>query len=584
MILADICTETFLTTPSVTTLKQLLDLLLEHSVSYVLVLAGNQVEMVFSSQDLMEKYLRGFSPETPVSEIPSFLPLVTAPSSTPLTQLMGFERDTLIIATEDSVPVGIAPFTSAIQDLALLSATHLFDMPFHSLQQVFDSIEEEIIVSTGNGTICYMNPKAEALIDVPAQELIGRNLKDVVKEKLFYPSAALEVLKTHKKVDMHTYLQTGEERLSTALPIFDSKGNLQYTVCTSKNVNEILLLNERLQSKKKKLQQMNLELERMQKLEFEQMDFYFDSPKMFKVMKSIRRAAPLDMTVLVQGETGVGKELIAKSIHYLSPRHSHPFIKINCGLIPENLIEAELFGYENGAFTGAAKGGKKGKVELADGGTLFLDEIGDMPYHLQIKLLDFLQDSSFVRVGGTKRLKADVRIISATNRDLNAMVADGTFRMDLFYRLNVFSLQIPPLRERMEDIPCLIEYFIKKFNSKYKMNRRLSPSCIQAMYQYSWPGNVRELEHALERMLVMSDSDEITSDTLKEALDLQEGPSLNILCNGIMPYKEAKRQLEKLLVERAYAMYGSTYKAAAALEIDQSTVAKLLKKHSGDLQ
>ncbi len=453
------------------------------------------------------------------------------------------------------------------------------DMPIEGFIQVFEHLEEEIIVSSGNGHICYLNPKAIQLLGMPVSEIMGKSLYDLVEEKIFYPSAALEVLKTGKKAAMHSQLKNGEERLSTAVPIFDQEGKLQYTVCTSKNVDEILQLNQQLQSKRQKLEQKDQEIERMQKLEFEHLDFYFDSREMYHVMHFIKKAAPLDMTVLIQGETGVGKGIIAKSLHYLSKRNTQPFVKINCGLIPENLIEAELFGYEEGAFTGASKGGKKGRVEMADGGTLFLDEIGDMPLPLQIKLLDFIQDSTFMRVGGTKRLKADVRIISATNRDLSMMINEGTFRMDLYYRLNVFGVTVPPLRERLDDIPTLAEYFVKKFNSKYNLNKRISPSAMAELYRYRWPGNVRELEHTLERVMVISESDCISPKELKDALDLEQKPSLNIICDGIPPYRDAKNELERILITRAYETYGSTYKAASALGIDQSTVAKLLKKY-----
>ena len=187
-----------------------------------------------------------------------------------------------------------------------------------------------------------------------------------------------------------------------------------------------------------------------------------------------------------------------------------------------------------------------------------------------------------MRVGGVKPQKADVRIISATNRNLDKMMQEGTFRQDLFYRLNVFNLTIPPLRERTGDIPELIEFFLKKFNSKYGLNKKLAPDLIYELYQYSWPGNVRELEHTLERLIVMSEGDEINSETLHEALNNAQKPSLNIVCNGIMPYKEAKSTLEKILVQRAYETCGSTYKAAEALGIDQSTVAKLLKKYRAE--
>ncbi len=563
-----------------TPLHWLIETITHKNTSYILTTKRRTVRQLFTPRFLMEYFINNpDAQEAPLQSITSDIHPLTLDGNTSLDMLSDIEAGTHIIITENSTPTGVLFFTRTIKQLYFYSINQQFNMPFHGFQEVFENIEEEIVVSNGNGDICYVNPKAEMLIGLPMSEILGKNLREMESRKIFYPSAALEVLNTHEKVNMRTMLFNGEERLSTAIPIFNDHNEIEYTVCTSKNVGEILKLNQQLQSKSQKLEQQEQEILRMQKREFEQMDFYFNSPAMFRVMKAIKRAAPLDMTVLIQGETGVGKEIVAKSIHYLSSRNVQPFIKINCGLIPENLIEAELFGYEEGAFTGASKGGKKGKIEMAGGGTLFLDEIGDMPLPLQIKLLDFLQDATYVRVGGTKRHKANVRIVSATNRDLRKMVDEGTFRMDLFYRLNVFDLKIPPLRERLEDIPELTEHFLKKFSSRYQLKRHLAPDVIYQMYQYSWPGNVRELEHTLERAIVMSEDEEITSDTLKEVLNTQQEPSLNIICNGIPSYKKAKATLEKLLIEKAYSMYGTTYKAAEALEIDQSTAARLWKKY-----
>jgi transcriptional regulator with PAS, ATPase and Fis domain len=299
---------------------------------------------------------------------------------------------------------------------------------------------------------------------------------------------------------------------------------------------------------------------------------------MSNVINKIIKIAPMDSIIFIQGETGVGKEVVAKTIHYYSNRKNSPFIKINCGLIPENLLESELFGYEGGAFSGAKKSGKEGKVELAHNGTLFLDEIGEMPLSLQVKLLEFLQDSEITRVGGTKRIKINTRVITATNRNLRKMVDEGNFRMDLFYRLNVVPIKIPPLRERIDDIPILAEYFLKKFNNKYNMEKRLDSQIINKMLGYNWPGNVRELEHIMERLVAMSDTDQISHNCFDEIVSDRDRTQGKVICTNIIPYKQAKRELEKQLVKRAYDMFNSTYKAAEALDINQSTVVKILKR------
>lgn len=299
------------------------------------------------------------------------------------------------------------------------------------------------------------------------------------------------------------------------------------------------------------------------------------------VKEKLLKIAPLDMPVLIQGETGVGKEVAAKALHRFSRGKQKPMIKINCGTIPENLIESELFGYEQGAFTGAERGGKKGKVELAEGGTLFLDEIGEMPLLLQVKLLDFLQDGSFTRVGGTEKRKIKTRVITATNRDLRKMCEEGTFRMDLYYRINVIPFEIPPLRERPYDIDALAKHFVSQCNYKYKGQKRLDEGAVKLLRSHNWPGNVRELEHVIEHVYVLSDEDIMTEDDF--LCVIQDGIQIDsqITCKGLMPLKEAKWQVERQLVTQAYEQLGSTYKVADALKIDQSTVVKLLKKHSG---
>jgi len=231
-----------------------------------------------------------------------------------------------------------------------------------------------------------------------------------------------------------------------------------------------------------------------------------------QVLQTVQKIAPTDSTVLITGETGVGKELIAREIHLASHRGDHPFVKVNCAAIPETLIESELFGYEKGAFTGAVTT-KPGRFEIAHQGTVFLDEIGEIPLHIQVKLLSVLQDKAFERVGGVKTIKVDIRIVAATNRDLQSAVQSGKFRSDLFYRLNVVPIHVPPLRERKEEIIPLVDFFLKKFTTKYQKGiTNVSPEVMAAFSNYDWPGNIRELENVLERMVLMSETDTLGLD------------------------------------------------------------------------
>ncbi|MCL4475211.1 MAG: sigma-54 dependent transcriptional regulator [Nitrospirae bacterium] len=243
-----------------------------------------------------------------------------------------------------------------------------------------------------------------------------------------------------------------------------------------------------------------------------------DTPAVKQTLQTVRKIGPTDSTVLITGETGVGKELIARALHLASPRRNQPLIKVNCAAIPESLLESELFGYEKGAFTGAVTA-KPGRFEIAHKGTIFLDEIGDMPHHLQAKLLGVIQDRAFERVGGVKTIRVDIRIIAATNTDLQSAVRSGKFRPDLFYRLNVVPIHIPPLRERKDDLVILVHYFLGRFIVKYrKQTTAVSPEVMAALAAYDWPGNIRELENVLERMVLMSETDILGLELMPEEI------------------------------------------------------------------
>ena len=262
------------------------------------------------------------------------------------------------------------------------------------------------------------------------------------------------------------------------------------------------------------------------------------------LIEVIRKVASTDSTVLITGESGTGKSLIARAIHFLSGRKDKPFVTINCAAIPDTLLEAELFGYERGAFTGAHTS-RRGKFELADGGTVFLDEIGDMPLYLQAKILRVIQDKEIEHLGGEKVIKVDVRIIAATNRDLETLVREGKFREDLYYRLNVIPIHVPPLRERKEDIPVLVEHFLEKFNEKYGKNVRISPDAMEALMEYNWPGNVRELENTIERIVVMNEGTVRTADLPPHILAMRRKGGTETLQN--LPERIQATEKEKII-------------------------------------
>lgn len=314
--------------------------------------------------------------------------------------------------------------------------------------------------------------------------------------------------------------------------------------------------------------------------EFDHLDVPFHSSAMKRIMGIIQKVSDVNSTVLLLGESGVGKSTLAKSIHKQSSRSDHPFISVNCGALPSGLIESELFGYEAGTFTGGHRKGKKGLFEAASQGTIFLDEIAELPYDVQSKLLDVIQENRIRRVGGVNYIEIDVRIIVATNRDLLTLVSQKQFREDLFYRLNVIPLFIPPLRDRKEDIPRLIDYFLYQFNMKYGRNLQLDQLVRDDLMKSDWPGNIREIENTIERMVVTNSPSLVNQNYANQYSEKTISVQINeYVTPKFDSLKEAKEALEKEIILSTYNRYQNTYKTAQALKVDQSTISKKLKKY-----
>ncbi|UPG63899.1 sigma-54 interaction domain-containing protein [Metabacillus endolithicus] len=305
-------------------------------------------------------------------------------------------------------------------------------------------------------------------------------------------------------------------------------------------------------------------------------DFIGQSPAIFQIKSLIEQVSQTDATVLITGETGVGKEVIASEVYKNSSRKDQPFIKVNCAAIPESLLESELFGYERGAFTGAQQKEKLGLFELANRGTLLLDEIGEMPIKLQSKLLRCLQEKEITRVGGTRPIKIDVRVIAATNQNILKQIKEGLFREDLYYRLNVIPIKIPPLRDRKDDIYLLLHYFLEKFNKRYNKQKKIDPETADFLTTYHWPGNVRELENTIERLVIISENQYINVDQVILTLG-DESTSNKLSQHSTFSLKEAVEKVEKELIYNALKKHGSTHKAAKVLGVTQPTVVRKAK-------
>ena len=450
----------------------------------------------------------------------------------------------------------------------------------NELEDIFNSSYDEIFVIDGNGSTNRINKVGESYYGVPVKTLLGKNVNDLEKSGFFNPSVARIVLQDKKRVTMTQSTKSGKHLIVTGNPTFNEKGEITRVVVNSRDISELLNLKKQLENTEQLVESYRQQLLKLSQEKARSSKLIAESPQMKRVLEMVDKVAQVDSTVLIMGESGVGKGVLATRLHKLSKRSEGPFITINCGAIPENLLESELFGYEGGAFTGARKEGKKGLLELANSGTVFLDEITELPLGLQVKLLQVIHEKKLIRIGGNKYVDVNIRFVAATNRDIRRMVVEGLFREDLYYRLNVIPIIIPPLRYRQEDIPVLVDYYFEKLNSKYQTNKNFTSEALEVLKNYNWPGNVRELENLVERLLVTREDNEIGVSHLPDYIF--EGKSRfpnRIYVLDIYPLKEATEDLEKQLMIMAYSRYKNTYKMAKALEINQSTVVRKIQKY-----
>lgn len=438
------------------------------------------------------------------------------------------------------------------------------------LQAVIEASFDGICQTDAHANIIRVNDAYVRLTGMSRQELVGKNEQQLAAQGNFDKSVSLMVIEQEKPVTIEQRLKTGKTLLVTGNPVFNDRGDLIRVITNARDFTEL----EQLRQEREQAQELSRHYqEELQKMRIsEDSNFVAESRQSRDIIDLIVRLGRVDSTVLIQGESGVGKEIIARELHKNSTRSSRPYIKINCAAIPESLLESELFGYETGAFTGAKKGGKSGLFELAHTGSLFLDEIGEIPLHLQVKLLRVLQESEFTRVGGSTPIKVDVRVIAATNQDLSKLVAEGRFREDLYYRLNVIPINVPPLRERKEEIAPLVRHFLQLFNEKYGFNKTITASALGVLIDYEWPGNVRELRNVIERAIVTS-AEMVIGDF---SFLSQGGNSLAAVSQeddyAPVNLKHAVEEFEKKMIQKHLAKYGSLRKAARSLGASQTTI------------
>lgn len=448
------------------------------------------------------------------------------------------------------------------------------------LHAILSSIYDEILVVNNKGELIRFSENIiQDFWKVDLKELIGKNILEFEDQGLFTPSVTRLVLEKGKKVSVVQETKSGRKILAVGNPVFNENHELDRIIIASRDITETTRLKSELQEIRKITEQYKKELDDFKSKDRFLKKLIYCSPKMEKIINQAKKIADFSSTVLLYGESGVGKEVIAQAIHQLGRRSTKPFLKLNCGAIPENLLESELFGYAKGAFTGADKNGKEGYFKQADGGILFLDEIGEMPIHLQVKLLRVLQEQEVIPIGSTTPIKVNVQIIAATNKKLEKMVEEGTFREDLFYRLNVIPIHIPPLRERTEDISLLAFHFLQQLNEKYERNYHLTPDAINVLEFYPWPGNVRELQNIVERLVVTADHAAIDAEFVSQFLSIgYENKKMKPVITRVIPLQEAIDHVEEQLIVMAMNQYKTTTKAAKALGISQSSVSRKYQK------
>lgn len=458
--------------------------------------------------------------------------------------------------------------------MSLLSKEEIKD----TFEKIIDNSFDGIYITDAEANTILINKAYENITGLKKKDVLGRNMEDLVKKKIVSDSGSLLVKETGNPVTMYQTFQTGKRALITSSPIYDSNHHMIMIETNVRDLTEIYNLKIKAEEDAAQNDRMYQHLEHL-KQEMMDYDMVAEDPHTLAVLEMAKKVCDMDTTVMLLGETGAGKEVFAKYIFQQSPRSSKPFIQINCGAIPENLLESELFGYEKGAFTGADRKGKAGMFELADKGTLFLDEIGELPLSMQVKLLRALQSHEVIRVGGTRPVKVDVRIIAATNRNLEKMVENGEFREDLYYRLMVFPLYIPPLRQRIGEIKPLVDRFTEHLNRKYRKHKKFSATAVELLKSYSFPGNIRELKNIVERAFIISTGDLITADNLPFLGGRKGEEKKNIpekkLVHNLPAYVE---KIELQCIKDAYEAYGNVRDAAKSLGISAATFTRKRKK------
>jgi PAS domain S-box len=539
---------------------------------------------IITKTDLMKAILNKWEMNTKVENL-GVKKVITINSEMDLEEVLKYKVGRLPIVDKNDKLIGIITHTDLINNLIEKISKKYKDLKsaklsLMELDAIIECSYDGIYITDGEANTIKVNNAYERITGLKKEDVLGKNMKELEKEGFISKSATLMVLQNRQTTTIQQEFNTGVKVLVSSNPIFGEDGKVIMVVTNVRDVTQLYELKEQLQKNKEITRKYVSEIEEMRTQLLNASEIVAEDHKTIEIIQLANRIAKVDTTILMLGETGAGKDQIAKYIHKASNRSKNQFIKVNCGAVPASLIESEFFGYEKGAFTGANKEGKLGLFELASGGTIFLDEVGELPMDMQVKLLRVLQEMEVVRIGGTKSIKIDVRVLAATNRDLEEMIKKKQFREDLYYRLNVVPLYIPPLRERKQDILPLINFFLNQLNKKYTFNKVFAPDALKTLYEYNWPGNVRELKNIVERVVIMSEADKIERLDLPKNIIGSNGMvvTLNTFEEGIN-LKETLDSIEEKLIKKAYDKYGNVRAAAKSLGIDASTFVRKRQKY-----
>lgn len=501
--------------------------------------------------------------------------------------------ETTIIANRTPLYVDdkIAGVVSLFQDVSehekLISQLQNYQKLHDELDGIFESSYDGFYITDGDAKTLRINKSYERITGLSRGDLIGKNMKSLVEDHVFDHSVTLEVLRKKKPITMVQKVKGGKQLIVTGTPVFSDDGQISVVVTNVRDISELIELRMQLDETRKMSSFFYESLQEYHDVDHALQNLVVKSQAMTQVVHKAIKVARVEASVLITGESGVGKSMLAKLIHAMSPRKEHPFVKINCGAIPESLMESELFGYEPGSFTGASAKGKTGLIEAAHKGTVFFDEVAELRPEMQVKLLEIIEEKRFKRVGSTQTRSVDVHIVAATNQNLSDYIRNGLFREDLFYRLNVVPISIPPLRERREDIPALADTILEKFNRSRKKKKSFDTVALELLRQYDYPGNVRQLINTIERMIILSDGESLVPADLPSEIRTYCKFHTDVI-SGQTPLKVALENYESRLLQRVLDKSKNINHAAKLLKIHPTTLWRKMGKfnlshtHSSD--